>query len=386
VSIGFTLLSRLYNSMSQEEEKPRRASDPPNFVWPDLTNTVTAQSAITRLDDYLRNGEIGNLPVAVTPEESQYRNWMSSPPPNTFQTLVSRFPTLQLAIPNFGQQGSQALPAGYTALHLIQSMVQPTPLISPTISPPLMSPTNTKSDYFSGLSEDERPKRKRKETEKEKLFECKACNRTFARLEHLSRHERTHTGEKPFICPFPDCKKRFGRTDEVTRHLPVHYRVKERKNKKSSGDESLERNLKCPVCPKTLDNFIQLGKHCREIHNIATNYKCPLDGCEERMGSRQKVKKHLEAVHGISSLPDHAVSMIAPSVNSESSVEMSATAIVGSSKKSTSSTASPFESPVLSEGAIKVASNSDVGSVVNESPFMDDWSLTEALMRHQGNV
>jgi len=45
---------------------------------------------------------------------------------------------------------------------------------------------------------------------------CGACSRSFARLEHLKRHERTHTKEKPFECQ--QCTRRFARRDLLVRH------------------------------------------------------------------------------------------------------------------------------------------------------------------------
>ncbi|MCJ1285476.1 homeodomain transcription factor ste12 [Xylographa opegraphella] len=46
------------------------------------------------------------------------------------------------------------------------------------------------------------------------------CGRLFKRLEHLKRHVRTHTQERPYICPH--CSKAFSRSDNLAQHRRIH--------------------------------------------------------------------------------------------------------------------------------------------------------------------
>lgn len=46
------------------------------------------------------------------------------------------------------------------------------------------------------------------------------CGRQFKRLEHLKRHVRTHTQERPYLCNL--CNKAFSRSDNLAQHKRTH--------------------------------------------------------------------------------------------------------------------------------------------------------------------
>ncbi|MEQ2187608.1 hypothetical protein GOODEAATRI_006460 [Goodea atripinnis] len=56
----------------------------------------------------------------------------------------------------------------------------------------------------------------------ERPFPCTwpDCSKKFARSDELARHYRTHTGEKKFGCPL--CDKRFMRSDHLMKHARRH--------------------------------------------------------------------------------------------------------------------------------------------------------------------
>lgn len=51
---------------------------------------------------------------------------------------------------------------------------------------------------------------------------CRFCRKSFLCKTHLDRHERIHTGEKPFACPH--CQYRASQKGSVKRHIFMVHR------------------------------------------------------------------------------------------------------------------------------------------------------------------
>ncbi|KAH1594475.1 hypothetical protein KXX44_007562 [Aspergillus fumigatus] len=65
-----------------------------------------------------------------------------------------------------------------------------------------------------------------------------SCGRLFKRLEHLKRHVRTHTQERPYPCPY--CNKAFSRSDNLAQHRRIHEAQQDGQQPLPTHDEDLE--------------------------------------------------------------------------------------------------------------------------------------------------
>ncbi|KAL2202105.1 hypothetical protein CC79DRAFT_169353 [Sarocladium strictum] len=57
------------------------------------------------------------------------------------------------------------------------------------------------------------------QTPAEAAFGCRYCQKSFRRPEHLKRHERSHTSQRPYVCS--SCGKRFARRSASSMYHPA---------------------------------------------------------------------------------------------------------------------------------------------------------------------
>lgn len=59
----------------------------------------------------------------------------------------------------------------------------------------------------------------------ERPFKCKSCKKEFVQKCSLKRHEQTHSDNKLWICDYADCGKRFKLKEYLDVHKRTHVKV-----------------------------------------------------------------------------------------------------------------------------------------------------------------
>ncbi|EJD06179.1 uncharacterized protein FOMMEDRAFT_153579 [Fomitiporia mediterranea MF3/22] len=103
----------------------------------------------------------------------------------------------------------------------ILSRTQQDDMVSAPAAPPPSNPTSRDANVA-----------KRYRAAPAKTFQCRGygdCHMVFSRSEHLARHVRKHTGERPFTC---HCGKQFSRLDNLRQHAQTVHSDKPEDNER----------------------------------------------------------------------------------------------------------------------------------------------------------
>ncbi|KAM6375042.1 zinc finger protein 212-like isoform 2-T2 [Alca torda] len=133
----------------------------------------------------------------------------------------------------------------------------------------------------------------------ERPFQCPACGKSFNEKSNLNKHYRIHTGERPYRCPA--CGKGFIQKHHLQKHQRIHG-VQLRggwAGRPPRASAAGERLYRCIECTESFPQKASLEEHQRR-HTQQRPFQC--NGCSKSFRHRQSLNHH-QKVHAVATSP-----------------------------------------------------------------------------------
>ncbi|NXK00449.1 ZN287 protein, partial [Corythaixoides concolor] len=134
----------------------------------------------------------------------------------------------------------------------------------------------------------------------ERPFQCPACGKSFNEKSNLNKHYRIHTGERPYRCAA--CGKGFIQKHHLQKHQRIHgaqLRGGWTGRPARAGAAAGERLYRCIECTESFPQKASLEEHQRR-HTQQRPFQC--NGCSKSFRHRQSLNHH-QKIHAVAGSP-----------------------------------------------------------------------------------